>query len=75
MSRDDWSRPRNRLRGRSTESVNGGDLSMLLRPRRPLRPQVSKSELRRQADAALDEWRRRKQAPKPSTGGPNDRSA
>lgn len=61
MSGRNWNRPRDRLRGRETETIAGGDFSHLLNHQRPSTARLSKEELRRRGAQALEEWRRRQQ--------------
>ncbi len=57
MGRTNWNRPRDRLKGRETERIDGGSgVPDVLR--NPRRPQPSKAELRRLADAAVKAFKR-----------------
>jgi hypothetical protein len=69
MSGRNWNRPRDRLRGKATERITGDDLSGLLIPQRPGSPRLSKEELRRRGDQALEDWKRRQQPAEPSVDG------
>jgi len=61
MTKIDWSRPRDRIRGRATESVRGEDLTLGLLPTRgPQSARPSKADLRRQAEQAVADFYRRR---------------
>jgi hypothetical protein len=62
MSRRNFNRPQHQLRGRQTESVNGGNLSGLLGARPSQRQSKSKAEQRAELNRLVLEFRRREVA-------------
>jgi hypothetical protein len=57
MSRRDWNRPRDRIRGKPTESITGSDIYSSLVPRAaPAKPRPSKEQLRLEAERAFKEF-------------------
>lgn len=55
MSRTNWNRPTDKIRGRPTESLQGSTLSGLIGST-PRQPQKTKAQLRAEAEAAFKNW-------------------